>query len=136
MSSPVPNVLRPEHIRKLGPDLRRHLLQRGRQALRPLDELGASQAQDETLQLPEALAEQLRPVSVVIQAHSDVTADLERLGVRVRSVAQDGVVVITAEVPLAAIPSLLALPELMTMELAQPVPPAEDDEGRKTGGGE
>ncbi|MFQ5340177.1 MAG: hypothetical protein ACE5F6_01390 [Anaerolineae bacterium] len=137
LSSPAPNVPRPDDFRKLGPELRRYLLQRGRQALRPLDKrrpervegLGTPQAQDEALRLPETLREQLRPIPVVIQAQRDITGTLEELGVRVRSVNQDGVVVITAEVPPAAIPRLLALPDLMTMELAQPVPPAEEDGG-------
>ncbi|MFQ5594392.1 MAG: hypothetical protein ACE5HA_09605 [Anaerolineae bacterium] len=119
-SPPAPSAPRPDDFRKLGPDLRRHLLQRGRQAL----------------EAPDTVGEQLRPVPVVIQAHSDITDELERLGVRVRSAIQDGVVVITADVPPATIPSLLALAEVMTMELAQPVPPAEDDGGREAGGGD
>jgi hypothetical protein len=98
-------------------------LQRGREALR--------QAQDEALQSPETLSEQLRPIPVVIQAHSDITEDLKSHGARVRSVTRDGVVIITAEVPPAAILGLLALPELKSIELAQPVPPAEGGGGRK-----
>ena len=144
LSSPAPNSPRPDDFRKLGPELRRHLLQRGRQALRPLDKrrpergegLGTPQAQDEALRLPETLREQLRPIPVVIQARRDISGTLEDFGVSVRSVTQDGVVVITAEVPPAAIPSLLALPELMTMELAQPVSPAGEDGGRKMEGGD
>lgn len=119
MSSPVTDVPRPDDLRKLGPELRRHLLQRGRQALQ--------QAQDGTLEAPEILKEQLRPITVVIQARRDITEDLKSYGVDVRSVARDGVVVITAEVPPAAIPGLLTLPELETIELAQPVPPAEGE---------
>ncbi|MFQ5854695.1 MAG: hypothetical protein ACE5LU_03495 [Anaerolineae bacterium] len=111
MSSPVPNAPRADDFRKLGPELRRRLLQRGRQAL----------------EAPETLNEQLRPVTVVIQARRDITEELEDYGVRVRSVTQNAIVVITADVPPAAIPSLLTLPELETIELTQPVPPAGED---------
>lgn len=111
MSSPVPTALRPEHIRKLGPDLRRHLLQEGRRAL----------------EAPETLSRELRPVTVVIRARGDITEDLESRGVKIRSVTQNDVVVITADVPPAVIPSLLMLPELETIELTQPVPPAEEN---------
>lgn len=112
MASPVPAELHSEDIRKLGPDLRRHLLQQGRRVL----------------EAPDTLSRELPLITVVIQAHRDITGELNNQGAKVRSVIQNEVVVITADVPPAAIPSLLSLPELETIELAQPVPPAEQDE--------
>lgn len=111
--SPVPSVIQAEELRKLGPSLRRHLIQRGRQAL----------------EAPEPLDQQLRPITVVIQARRDITEELETEGVNVRSVTKDGIVVITADVPLEVIPDLLALSDLKIIELSQPVPPAEQERG-------
>lgn len=107
MPSPLPDFLKPEIVRKVGPDLRRHLLQRGRQAL----------------EAPESV----HPVTVVIQARRDITEELESQSAKVRSVTQNGVVVITADVPLTSIPDLLSLPDIETIELTQPVSPAEED---------
>lgn len=103
---------RPEEIRKLGPELRRHLLQEGRRAL----------------ETPQLLGREMPPVAVVIQAHRDISKELEDHGATVRSVVHDGVVVITADVPPAAIPDLLRLPALKAIELTQPVPPAREGE--------
>lgn len=113
MPSPVPSVIQTEELQKLGPSLRRHLIQRGRRAL----------------EAPESLDQQLRPITVVIQARRDITEELEAQDVNVRSVTKDGVVVITAEVPPEVIPDLLALPDLKIIELSQPVPPAKQDLG-------
>ncbi len=114
-SPPEANLPRPDDLRKVGPELRQHLLQRGRQLL----------------EAPETLSEQLRPVTVVIQAHRDISDELEKRGGHVRSVTQNETVIITAEVPPAAIPGLLRLPDLETIDLAQPVPPAQKNQDSK-----
>lgn len=98
-----------EQLEKVGPELRRHLVERGRLVL----------------QTPTAAELQLRPVTVVIQARSDISPDLVRHGADIRSVTYDGTIIITADVPLAAIPGMLAVPGLEAIELAQPVPPAD-----------
>lgn len=114
VSSPGPS----KEFRKLGPELRRQLLQQGRPAL----------------ETPELLNQQLHPITVVIRAHRDISEELESQGATVHSVTQNGAVVITADVPPAAIPSLLTLPELQAIELTQPVPPANGERRREKEG--
>lgn len=108
MPSPIPDALKPENVRKVGPALRRHLLQRGQQVLEAQQSLDA----------------QLESVTVIIQARRDISDELEKRSAAVRSVTPDGIYVITADVPLNAIPALLTLPDLEAIELTQPVSPA------------
>jgi hypothetical protein len=110
MGSPASGKLSAEHIRKVGPELRRHLVLQSRRVL----------------ESPQFL-NQLPPIPVVIQARRDITQALESQGGRVRSVTRNGVVVITADVPPAAIPNLLVMPDLETIELTQPIPLTEKD---------
>jgi hypothetical protein len=100
-----------EQLEKVGPELQRHLLERSRLVL----------------QTPTSAEGQLPPVTVVIQARRDISPDLAQRGANIRSVTRDGTIIITADVPLPAIPGILALPGLEAIELAQPVPPADAD---------
>lgn len=108
---PPSGVPQPSDLTKMGPELRRLLLERGRQVL------GESRSRREALER----------ISVTIRARRDITPELIARGVEVRSVTSDDVAIITADVPPAAIPALIALPDLETIELTQPVPPASEE---------
>ena len=107
-------VPRPTDVTKMGPELRRLLLERGRKAL----------------ERPQTLRKALERIPVTIRAARDVTSDLVKLGVRVRSVTANDVVIIAADVPPAAIPAIIAMPDVQTIEATQPLPlaPEENDE--------
>ncbi len=101
----------PSDLTKIGPELRRLLLQRGQQALEE----------------PQRLPRILEYVSVTIRARRDISPELVVQGARVHSVVADEAVIITADVPVAAIPTLIALPDLETIEAAQPAAPASEE---------
>jgi len=98
----------------MGPELRHLLLQRGRKVLEE----------------PQTLLEALERIPVTIRAQRDITPDLVKLGVQIRSVTSDDEVIITADVPPAAIPAIIAMPAVQTIEATQPMPlaPEERDE--------
>ena len=111
-SDATPSSLpQPTDLTKIGPELRRLLLQRGQEALEE----------------PQRLPQILEHVSVTIRARRDISPELVVRGARVHSVVADEAVIITADVPVAAIPILIALPDLETIEAAQPVAPASEE---------
>lgn len=108
------HVPQPKDVTKMGPELRRLLFERGRKAL----------------ERPQTLLKALERIPVTIRARRDITPELVKLGVHVRSVTSDDAVIIAADVPPAAIPAIIAMPEVQTIEATQPMPlaPEERDE--------
>jgi hypothetical protein len=113
MLSPIPSLPGQAELRKLGPTLRRNLLQQSQRAI----------------QSPEMLSSELPLISVVIRASQDISQELESQGALIRSVTQNRVFIITADIPPAIILTLIKLRDVETIELAQPIPPAANDKG-------